>query len=142
MRNGIPLIKKSEGCRLKAYPDPATGGKPWTIAYGRTLNVKPGDTCTQEQADAWLIEEYDRFERNVLALIAGAKTTPNQLGAMVCLSYNIGLGNFAKSSVLANHRVGRYANAAAAFLMWDKAAGHVMAGLVTRRHAESALYSA
>jgi len=46
---GKALIKKFEGCKLEAYL--CSAGVP-TIAFGRTKNVKLGDTCTQEQADA------------------------------------------------------------------------------------------
>lgn len=36
---GITLIKEFEGCSLTAYPDPGTGGDPWTIGYGWTHSV-------------------------------------------------------------------------------------------------------
>ncbi len=51
--DGWTLLKKWEGCRLNAYPDPASGGAPWTIGYGHTgAGVVPGLTITQEQAEA------------------------------------------------------------------------------------------
>ncbi len=136
MRNGLSIIRSFEGCKLVAYLCPA---KVWTIGWGRTTTVKPGDTCTQAQADAWLIEEYDRFEKNVRAL---CKIGPSaaQLGAMVSLAYNIGIGNFGKSSVLANHNAGQFKAAAAAFALWNKGGGRVLPGLVRRRAAEAALY--
>ena len=55
---GISLIKKFEGCKLEAYYDVVNV---LTIAYGRTKNVQAGDTCTQEQADAWLKEELHKY---------------------------------------------------------------------------------
>ncbi len=67
-------------------------------------------------------------------------TTPNMLGAMVSLAYNIGLGAFGKSSVLKNHLARRYANAAASFNLWNKGGGKVLPGLVRRRAAEAVLY--
>ena len=52
---GWTLLKTWEGCRLSAYPDPASGGAPWTIGYGHTgPDVVPGLTITQQQADALL----------------------------------------------------------------------------------------
>lgn len=72
MRNGLPIVKEFEGCKLQAYPDPATGGAPWTIAWGRTKGVKKGDTCTQAQADAWLNEEYDEFRSAVIKALGGS----------------------------------------------------------------------
>ena len=137
MRTGLPILKQFEGCKLKAYLCPANV---WTIGWGRTTNVKHGDTCTKAQADAWLSEEYDLFERGVLNLLDDQPTTPNMLGAMVSLAYNIGLGAFGKSSVLRNHLARRYANAAASFKLWNKGGGKVLPGLVRRRAAEAALY--
>ena len=50
-QEGLNLIKHWEGCRLTAYPDPASGADPWTIGYGHTgPEVKPGLTISQEQA--------------------------------------------------------------------------------------------
>ena len=50
-KDGAHLTEQFEGCKLTAYPDPATGGDPWTIGYGHTGNdVYPGLTITQEQA--------------------------------------------------------------------------------------------
>jgi lysozyme len=59
---------------------------------------------------------------------------------MVSLAFNVGLGNFEKSSVLRYHNAGQYQQAADAFLLWDKAAGRVMAGLTRRRHQEREMY--
>jgi lysozyme len=59
---------------------------------------------------------------------------------MVSLSYNIGLGNFATSTVLKRHRLGNYAMAANAFRLWNKAKGKVLPGLTKRREDERALY--
>lgn len=140
MRNGLPIVKEFEGCKLKAYPDPATGGAPWTIAWGRTKGVKKGDTCTQAQADAWLNEEYDEFEAAVIKALGGARTTDNQLGAMVCFAYNCGVANLKSSTLLRKHKAGDYAGASKEFGRWNKAAGKVMAGLTRRRAAEAALY--
>jgi len=55
--NARELIKQHEGLRLKAYPDPGSGGDPWTIGYGHTAGVRKGDTCTKEQAEHWLDED-------------------------------------------------------------------------------------
>jgi len=137
MRTGLLIIKQFEGCKLKAYLCPANV---WTIGWGRTTNVKRGDTCTQAQADAWLDDEYDAFERGVLNLLDDQTTTPNMLGAMVSLAYNIGLGAFGKSSVLRNHLARRYTSAAASFEMWNKGGSKVLPGLVRRRAAEAVLY--
>ena len=55
---GLQLIKSWEGCRLCAYPDPASGGAPWTIGYGHTgPEVHQGLAISQQQAEAWLAED-------------------------------------------------------------------------------------
>lgn len=129
------------GC--KAYPDPGSGGDPWTIGFGSTgPDVKPGTVWTRQQAEARLEADVIRFAAKVAGLIdAGSPTTQNQFDAMVSLAYNVGEGNFAKSSVLREHRAGHYSLAQGHFADWNKAAGHVMAGLTRRRAAEAALYA-
>ena len=138
-RRGLDLIKASEGFRENAYPDPASGSDPWTIGYGFTKGVKRGDKITRAEADIRLAVEYDEFEAKVLKLVK-VPLTPNQLGALVSLTFNIGLGNLGKSTLLRKLNAGDYAGAAAQFAVWKFAAGKVMKGLVTRRANEAALF--
>ena len=81
-----------------------------------------------------------KYEDAVTTGVGDAPTTQNQFDAMVSLCYNIGAGNFRKSTVLREHRSANYSQAAKAFLMWNKAGGKVLNGLVARREAEKALY--
>jgi len=130
------FIAKWEGCKLTAYQD-VVGI--WTIGYGRTTNVHPGDSCTQEQADAWLAEEVEQFKRGV----RGAVLVPlngNQLAACTSLAYNIGLAAFRGSTLLRKLNDGDYQGAADQFLVWNKAGGRVVQGLVNRRAAERDLF--
>jgi lysozyme len=138
----VALIKRNEGCRLDAYPDPATGGDPWTIGYGHTgPEVVDGLSISQSSADELLRQDLAKFEQGVDdAIDEHAGTTDNQFGAMVSLAYNIGLGNFQKSSVIRFHNAGQYMAAANSFLLWNKAAGREMSGLTRRRHEEATLY--
>lgn len=139
-QHGKELIKSFEGLELRAYPDPATGGAPWTAGYGHTgADVKPGMTVTQEMANAWLDSDVKKFEDGVSALLI-APTTQSQFDAMVSLAYNIGLGNFRKSTLLRKHNEKCYTCAASQFLVWNRAAGKVMNGLTRRRNAERAMY--
>lgn len=135
---GIELIKSFEGLRLKAYPDPATGGEPWTIGVGHTGGVRPGDVITEARAEQLLRQDVGRFEKAVNKL--APRTTQNQFDAMVSLAFNVGEGNLAKSSVIRKHNAGDFAGAAQSFALWNKAAGKVMAGLTRRRAAEAMLY--
>jgi lysozyme len=143
-RAGLGLVKTSEGCKLTAYLCPANV---WTIGYGRTTNVKRGDTCTQAQADAWLVAEYDQFEAGVLKLVGKREHTglsDNALGALVSFAYNVGLANLASSTLLKRVKAGDMAGAAAQFASWNKArvngALKPLAGLTTRRANEAALF--
>jgi lysozyme len=139
--NGKALIKRFEGCKLRAYPDPATGGDPWTIGWGTTgADIVPGLTWTQAQADARFADDLARFAAKVAALINGAPTTQGQFDALVSFAYNVGLGNLKGSTLLKSHKAGRWLSAKAEFSRWNKADGKVMPGLTTRRAAESALY--
>ena len=137
----IQLIEKDEGDILTAYPDPGSGGEPWTIGYGHTgPDVHPGLTITQAQAEALLEKDLDKFEDDVADAIGDAKTTNNQFSAMVSFAYNVGTGGLQTSSVLRFHNAGQYAQADDAFLLWDKSCGKVMAGLTRRRHQEREMY--
>ena len=140
----IKHLKASEGLRLKAYPDPGTGGDPWTIGYGHTALagppvVKRGMTVTAEQAEAILRADVEKFAVGVSKLIKVA-LNENQFGALVSFAFNVGLGNFAKSTLLKKLNAGDYAGAADQFPKWTKAAGKVLPGLVKRRAAERALF--
>lgn len=138
-QRGIDLIKQFEGYSSRAYPDPATGGEPWTIGYGTTKGVKPGMIITAEQAEKMLRDDVAKFESGVSALLK-VPTTQGQFDAMVSLAYNIGLGNFGKSTLLKKHNAKCYQCAAGQFPAWNRAAGKVMNGLTRRRNAERALY--
>lgn len=138
-QRGIDLIKQFEGYSSKAYPDPATGGAPWTIGYGTTKGVKPGMVITAEQAEKMLRDDVAKFESGVSALLK-VPTTQGQFDAMVSLAYNIGLGNFGKSTLLRKHNEKCYSCAAGQFPAWNRAAGKVMNGLTRRRNAERDVY--
>jgi GH24 family phage-related lysozyme (muramidase) len=145
---GAALIQQFEGCAKKqkdgtfaAYPDPGTGGAPWTIGWGTTgKDIAKGLVWTQAQCDARFASDTAAFAAQVATLVGKAKTTGHQFDAMVCFAYNVGLGNLGKSSLLKKHIAGDYPGAAAEFGKWNKAAGKVLPGLTKRRAAEAALY--
>lgn len=145
---GEALIKKWEGYakdigadRVEAYPDPATGGKPWTIGWGSTgPDINKGTIWTKAQAQARFSQHAKEFSGGVANALGDAVTTQDQFDAMVSLAYNIGLGNFTSSTLLKKHKAGDYVGAAQEFGRWDKAAGKVLAGLTKRRAEEAKLY--
>ena len=137
---GMNFYKSHEGLELAVYPDPATGGAPYTAGYGHTgSDVTPGMKVTQEMADAWSDIAVANFESVVSPLVT-APTTQGQFDAMVSLAYNIGLGNFGKSTLLKKHNARCYACAADQFRVWNRANGKVMNGLTKRRAAEREVY--
>jgi lysozyme len=138
---GLDLIEQFEGCKLQAYQDVAGI---WTIGYGHIAGVQQGMVIDQAQATAFLQQDLGTAEQAVTTMTAGAPTGSNQYAAMVSLCFNIGSGNFRSSSVLRLHLAQDYANAADAFLLWDKATVDgqlvVVQGLLNRRQAEKTLY--
>lgn len=140
--SAVALIAESEGCRLRAYRCPA--GR-WSIGWGETDNVRPGDTCTQEQADAWLLEDLIERTQAVRELCTAAPS-PAELGALVSLAYNIGIDGLRRSTALRCHNAGDRQAAARAFSLWDKARVdgelRTLPGLTARRAREAALYLA
>ena len=136
---GIALIQRFEGCSLKAYPDPGTGGAPWTIGWGATgAGIAPGTVWTQSECDARLEADLVRYAAAVARALGDAPTTQHQFDALVSFHYNTGA--IARATLTKKHISGDYIGAAAEFARWNKAAGKVMRGLVRRREAEAALY--
>ncbi len=136
----IPLVQRWEGCELTAYPDPGSGGDPWTIGYGHTgPEVVPGVRWTQAQADAALRRDLARFGATVDAAVL-VHLEPHEMAALTSLVYNIGPGNFKKSTLLRVLNQGSKALAAREFPRWNRAAGRIMRGLTLRRAAERALF--
>jgi lysozyme len=133
---GIALITEFEGFRSKAYQD-VVGV--WTIGYGFTLGVQPGDTITKEQAKRRLARELESYEAAVMRACTN-EPNQNEFDALVCFAFNVGASGMAKSSVIKAHNRGDHQAAARAFQLWNKAGGVVYAGLTRRRAAEAALY--
>jgi|SRR5688572_2738058 len=134
------LVRKWEGCRLTAYPDPASGGAPWTIGYGATgAGIARGTTWTQAQAEQRLEQDVERFVAGVRRLLQ-RPATDDQLGAMASLAYNVGLRRFSESTLLRLFNEGKPEAAAKQFGVWTLAAGRRMQGLVNRRADERRVF--
>lgn len=135
---GVALIKQFEGLETVAYQCDA---KKWTLAFGHTKGVKPGDTCTEEQAEAWLREDLQEAENAIQRLVT-RNLTQNQFDALVSLVFNIGAGNFAESNLLEKLNAMDDAAVVQEFAKWRKAGGKVNRGLVRRRQAEAEMFAA
>lgn len=134
----LPLIKRFEGCRLRAYPDMVGV---WTIGWGETLGVREGLVWTQQHADAVLERRVGQFMAAVLVRCPQLHLEPpERLAACTSLAYNIGVGAFGASTVCRKTKDRDFAGAADSFLLWNKAGGRRVAGLVRRREAERELF--
>lgn len=146
----VEMMARKENCKLKAYLCPA---KVWTIGWGETDGVVQGQVWTAEQCDAQFFDQVCEYARAVQKQLT-RPATPNELGAMMSLSYNIGLGSpnakgkdrkgFYWSSVRRLHNAGDAQGAARAFGLYNKATvnGQLQAlpGLTARRALEAAMY--
>lgn len=142
---GVQLLAEYEqgptgGCALAAYRCPAGV---WTIGWGETDGVRPGDVCTPEQADRWLVEDLTERAAAVREMCS-REPSPHELAALVSLAYNIGLAGLRRSTAMRAHNAGQHEAAARAFGLWNKArvAGQlvVLPGLTARRAREAAMY--
>jgi len=138
--SAVALIAEREGCRLRAYRCPAGV---WSVGWGETAGVTPTTVMTQPEADKRLCTELTTLALRV-ATVCTEHATPNQLGGLVSLAYNIGFDAFSGSTVLKAHNRQDWQAAARAFSLWDKARVdgvlQPLAGLTARRAAEAALY--
>ncbi|KRE99999.1 hypothetical protein ASG87_13510 [Frateuria sp. Soil773] len=133
-QNGVHMLEGFEGLRLDAYQD-SVGV--WTIGYGHTHGVRPGQHISQAQAEAYLKDDLgwaqDAVRRNVHVPI-----TQNQFDALVSLTYNLGANGY--PGLLADLNRGDYAAAQNDFHDYVHAGGRVLQGLVNRRNQEAALF--
>jgi len=132
-KDGLALTESFESCKLVAYQD--VKGV-WTIGWGHTgVLVRPGLTCTQEQADAWLLEDCAAAEQAVNRFVCVA-INQHEFDALVDFAFNCGITAFANSTLLKKLNSGDIPGAAHEFEKWDHASGKVVAGLLRRRLAE------
>ena len=133
---GIALIKEFEGLRLKAYKCP---GGVWTIGYGHTAGVRPEMVITEAQAEDFLREDLFSCENAVNN--QKLSINQNQFDALISFIYNVGTGNFSRSTLLRKVRANPQDNPIMdEFLRWVYSKGRVLPGLQRRRLAEMKLY--
>ncbi|MMZ51657.1 Lysozyme RrrD [compost metagenome] len=133
---GLKLIQSFEGFREKAYLCPAGV---WTIGYGHTKNVYPGQVSSMHDATMRLQWDAGNAER-VVRQNVNVQLSQNQFDALVSFVFNLGERNFVQSTLLKYLNAGDYASAANQLLRWNKADGRVLPGLTRRRRAEKELF--
>ena len=146
---GIDLIKKFEGCHLKAYPDPATGGLPITIGWGSTKDTRGkafglGATITQQQADTLLMHTIEHEYLPALKKIPHwNEMNENQKGALLSFAYNLGANFYGSPNCNTITRVLKnkeWAKVPDALYLYRNPGSNVEAGLARRRKAEGNLW--
>lgn len=166
----VGFIKPWEGLCLRSYPDPASplskalsarnilakykrgevviptdlrslSGTPWTLGYGETRGITEDMAWTLEQAESRLRVRVAEFMAGVLKASPKLSTqAPDLLAACTSLAYNVGLGGYRGSTVAKRIALEDWQGAADAILMWNKAGGQVVQGLVNRRKAEREMF--
>ena len=133
---GFELIKEFEGCRLIAYKPVATE-QYYTIGWGHYgPDVKRGMKITQAEADQILKNDLKKYEGYVEKYCSGLSLNDNQFSALVSFTYNCGAGSL--QSLVRGRTVEQISSA---LLLYNKAGGNVLAGLVRRRKAEQELFN-
>ena len=149
----INQIKQDEGVRNRPYQCPALL---WTVGVGHVIDPKHAKVpmadrkqlpipagwdrvLSNEEIDDILRKDLNRFEAGVLRLIK-VPLTQGQFDALVSFSFNVGLGNLQNSTLRMKLNRGDYEGAAEQFLVWTKAGGRVLKGLVIRRTHEKEMF--
>jgi lysozyme len=150
LSDALKLIQQFEGCHLDAYPDPLSGGEPWTIGWGTTRygdgrKVKKGDRLNRVEADMLLRQEVDRIAGKLRETVPHWREMgDHQQCALVSFAYNLGSGFYGSSgfetitSKLADRA---WDDVPAAMLLYRNPGTNVEAGLRRRREAEGNLWA-
>ena len=140
-QKGVDFIKSHEALRLKAYQD---SKGVWTIGWGHTKNVHPGDVITREQAEQFIRDDFEWVERTLNAdLVTGRDkplVTQNEYDALCSLVFNIGSQAYLDSTVRRKIKQGDKMAAAHAFGMWVYSNHKFVQGLANRRADEVRLF--
>ena len=146
----LQLIKEFEGCHLEAYPDPLSGGEPWTIGFGTTRysdgrKVAQGDKLHAVEADMLLRQEVDRLAAKLAKTIpAWVEMSNTQQSALISFAYNLGDGFYGAAgfeTISKRLREKDWAKVPEALLLYRNPGTNVEAGLKRRRVAEGKLWT-
>lgn len=133
----ISLVGSAEGLRQNAYPDPATQGKPWTVCYGHTVGVLPGDHYSLAECKAMLVRDLEQYATGIERCVSAPLTDEREV-ALISFAYNVGVSSACNSSAVRLINAGQTRAGCEALLKWNRAAGIVFPGLTKRRERERA----
>lgn len=137
---GLALTESFEGYSETAYPDPVSGAEPYTICWGHVAGVRPGDTATRAQCEAWLLTDVQTVCDAINRDCTWPGVTQEEFDALTDFGFNLGVAALEGSTLWRLLMAGDLAGADAQFQRWDLAGGHVVRGLLNRRQAEQRLF--
>jgi lysozyme len=144
LARAIAIIKKYEGYSEKAYPDPDTGGAPYTFGYGTQyypdgIPVKQGHCCTEHKAIEYLFYEVEIIQEELSKLNLGLD--PFMENALVSFIHSIGWEPFLYSSLIDAIETEEWGEAAEEITRWIFSShNRVIGSLINRRREESHLF--
>ncbi|RRH71981.1 lysozyme [Falsigemmobacter faecalis] len=129
-----------EGERTEAYLDRIASPPVWTVCYGETKGVKPGDSYTPEQCLTMLMQSLGGYHAQLAACLPGLTSQPQGVQvALTSWTYNVGAGAACGSTLVKMARAGDWAGACRQLPRWDRAGGKQIRGLTNRRATEQRL---
>lgn len=135
---GVEHTSTSEGLRYTAYPDPGSGGAPWTICWGSTKGVYRGLTQTHQQCEQRLAADLWTAERAVQRRLKHP-VRQGEYDALVSFTFNVGEGNLSTSTLLKMTNAGQWPGNCQQYARWVYASGKKLKGLQVRRYDEATL---
>lgn len=139
----VPFVGKWEGLRLTAYLDRIASPPVWTVCYGETKGVRPGDTYSTAQCDEMLARELLEYRRGWHGYLSDETSTTrlpvHRDVAYTSLAYNVGIAGAGKSTATRRLNAGDIEGGCEAISWWNKSGGRVVRGLVNRRAEDVAL---
>jgi GH24 family phage-related lysozyme (muramidase) len=143
MAVAVPLVAKWEGLETTAYLDRIASPPVWTICYGETQGVRPGETRTREQCEdglmRGLVQYRNGLHRHFQPETIQRRLTPERDAAFVSLSWNVGIAGAGGSTATRRLNAGDIRGSCEALTWWNRAGQRVVRGLVNRRAEEQAL---
>jgi len=140
----LKIIKKFEGFNEKAYPDPLTGGAPYTIGFGTTFYpdgspVKQGQRCSKPKALEYLYYEISVINDELKKLNLNLDCSMRQ--ALISFIHSVGWDSFLYSEVIDHIETEQYRDVVNELSRWIfDAENRVIGGLIERRREESYLF--
>lgn len=131
----VSLVGSFEGLRQNAYPDPATMGKPWTVCYGETKGVHPGDYHSIQECKMMLQNSLQEYADGISKCVK-VPLPDKRFVALISFAYNLGVSRACKSDVVREINAGHTEVGCDDLLHWNKAAGITFPGLTRRRTKE------